>query len=534
MVFDSLLDAWGIALGLKILSIMWDILVHSGLVNLSIAALFISNTKILLEQGYSDELFNSVILKLLLIIAVWALAVLPWASFKVADIKTYSKICEDPKSRISQAISTNNSASSKRVKRVFDNQLDLVMEGQKIQVPPLLYATLALSQAFKNEAVSRLPCSTNINLIESEISTTKLTGHIREKASEFMKWCYWPARSKAYRNGIAPGDGILPEEDYMWPGHPFFIETSGYYDNAEGNGFYAKEAFYGFSASSNKITESETLPLGYGYPTCKEWWLGLPSNSKYGLRNQLYNATPKWVREEEEGLYAYVSSWFDSKEHEESFIDHRDAIVKKVFFSYRDMSDYSASSDYGVERGDTNIIDYASRLFGTIGVGLYSIGNTVGTNMIQLMAPMVKPLIVLIILTAYIPAMLFGRFQFKHVATFLTVIASVMFWPFIWELGRLIDDTILDATGGVIFGSMGINQAMLSQYLAGFFFLYGPMLFTAAMGWVGMAGGEMASAKQRMSASAGQSGQKGVSAAKNTANNVSSRAKQVASKGMSK
>lgn len=533
MVFDSLLDAWGIALGLKILTIMWDLLVHSGLITLSIAALFTSNTKVLLEQGYSDELFNSVVLNLVLIIAVWAFAVLPWATFKVSDIKTYSRMCEDPRSRVSQAILTDDSSSKERVISVLGGQLDLVMEGDKIRVPPLVYATLALSQAFKNEAVNRLPCSTDINLIESEISSTKLSGHLLEKANEFIKWCYWPARSKAYRQGIAPGDGILPEESYMWPGHPFFIETSGYYDNAEANGFYAKEAFYGFLATSNKIAQSEKLPAGYGYPTCKEWWLGIGNNTTYGLRHQLYAATPSWVREEEKGFYAYVSSWFDTKEHEDSFIDHRDAIVKKVFFSHQDISDYTASQDYGLEEGDTNLIDYASRMVGTVGVGLNVISNTVGNSMIQLMAPMVKPLIILVILTAYVPAMLIGRFKVKHVATFLTVIASIMFWPFLWELGRLVDDTILDATGGKIFGSMGINQAMLSQYLAGFFFLYGPMLFTAAMGWVGMAGGEMASAKQRMSSSAGSDGQKGATAAKNSGKWASGKVKQAASKGTS-
>lgn len=534
MVFDSLLDAWGIALGLRILTIMWDILVHSGLVTLSIAALFISNTKSLLEQGYSDELFNSVILNLLLIVAVWAFAVLPWATFKVTDIKTYSRHCDDPRSRVSRAISTNDSPSNERVTQVFEKQLDLVMEGEKIQVPPLIYVTLALSQAFKNEAINRLPCATDINLIESEVSNSKLSGHLLENTNEFIKWCYWPARNKARREGIFPGEGILPEELHMWPGHPFFIETVGYYDNAQGNGHYAKEAFYGFSATSNKIIESKKLPVGYGYPTCKEWWLGIDNDTTYGLRHQLFRATPNWLREEEESFYAYVSSWFNSSEYEESYIDRRDAIIKKVFFSYKEMSDYTVSQDYGLEEGETNLIDYLSRFTGTVGVGLSALGNTVGTSMIHLMAPMVKPLIILVILTAYMPAMLIGRFKVKHVTTFLTVIASVMFWPFLWELGRLVDDTILDATGGVIFGGMGINQVMLSQYLAGFFFLYGPMLFTAAMGWVGMAGGEMASAKQRMSSTAGSAGNKGVSVAKSTANNASGKIKQAASKRMSR
>ncbi|CAH9068436.1 hypothetical protein PSECIP111951_04148 [Pseudoalteromonas holothuriae] len=449
----------------------------------------------------------------------------------VSDIKTFPRQCEDLKNSVSQAI---NSSYEQSTTRVLSDKLALIMEGEKIKVPPLIYATLALSQAFKNEAVDRLPCSTDINLIESEISQTKISGYLRDHINEFYKSCYWPARAKARREGFYPGDGVLPEEIHIWPGHPFFIETQGYYDNADGNGFYAHTAYYGFSNTKNKLAESKNLPAGFGYPTCKEWWLGLSNDPEYGLRQKLYKATPSWVREEEDSFYEYVASWFDSKEEEKSYLDHRDAIVKKVFFSPKDISEYNAANDFGLDKGDTNLVDYTTRMIGTVGLALNAIPNTVGNSMIQLMAPMVKPLVLLVILTAYVPAMLFGAFKVKHVATFISVIASIMFWPFLWELGRIVDDTILDATGGAIFGSMGINQAMLSQYLAGFFFLYGPMLFTAAMGWVGMAGGEMASAKQRVNSSAGSSGQQGATSVKSGGKWAAGKVKQVASKGATK
>ncbi|CAH9068433.1 hypothetical protein PSECIP111951_04147 [Pseudoalteromonas holothuriae] len=64
------------------MAILWDLLVQSGLITIPLIALFFANAKALLELGYSDELFNSVVSDLLLIIAVWAVAVLPWATFQ--------------------------------------------------------------------------------------------------------------------------------------------------------------------------------------------------------------------------------------------------------------------------------------------------------------------------------------------------------------------------------------------------------------------------------------------------------------------
>ena len=155
--------------------------------------------------------------------------------------------------------------------------------------------------------------------------------------------------------------------------------------------------------------------------------------------------------------------------------------------------------------------------------------------MLQIAAPLAKPLILLIVLTAYVPAMLVGSFQAKHALTFASVIASIMFWPFLWELGRLVDDTLLEASGGVLFGSLGINQAMLSQWLSGFFFVYGPALFTMALGWVGMAGADIAQSKTKGVSSAGSAGQSGAgkaaSAGKAAGKKMSSGAKKAATKG---
>jgi len=54
MILDSLIDAWGIALGLKAASILWDVFSDSAIILIPlIFALFKGAERILLE-GYDD------------------------------------------------------------------------------------------------------------------------------------------------------------------------------------------------------------------------------------------------------------------------------------------------------------------------------------------------------------------------------------------------------------------------------------------------------------------------------------------------
>lgn len=533
MILDSLIDAWGIALGLKAASILWDVLSDSAIILIPlIFSLFKGAERILLE-GYDDATYRSVVYKIFAVWFVFTLAVVPSVTFKVTDIKPTPKACSSAEAQVSQALreSDNESPEAIRASSVLEERFDAVIDGERVRVSPFIWVTLAVSQAIKNESVSRLPCATDIRLIRTEMASTQLPPGMRQEVSDFVRQCYWPARRKSIELEV------LPPEEYLWPGHRSFIETVGLYDNKGGDGFYSRTARYGFSTSSNALSETENLPAGYGFPTCREWWVGVDSDREYSLRHRLFEATPNWIKEEEDGVWAMIRGWFTSVEEEDAYLDKRDAIVSQVFFTNKSASDFgfTGASDYGLDSGDTGFMDYAGRFLGTIGVALGSIPQTAGASMLQIAAPLAKPLILLVVLTAYVPAMLVGSFQAKHALTFASVIASIMFWPFLWELGRLVDDTLLEASGGVLFGSLGINQAMLSQWLSGFFFVYGPALFTMALGWVGMAGADIAQSKTKGVSSAGSAGQSGAgkaaSAGKAAGKKMSSGAKKAATKG---
>lgn len=530
MILDSLIDAWGIALGLKAATILWDVFSDSGVILIPLIFTFIKGAERILLEGYDDATYRSVVYKIFAVWFVFVLAVMPSASFRITDIRTIPKACASPEAQVSQALkqSDNESPGGSKAIEVLQEKYDAVIAGEPVYVSPLVWATLAVSQSIKNESVSRLPCATDIRLIRSEMASTSLPTDTRQEVSEFVRKCYWPGRRKSIELGF------FPPEEFLWPAHKSFLEIVGIYDNADGDGFYSTTARFGFSNSINTLAETERLPAGYGFPNCKEWWIGIDGDQEHSLRYRLFELTPEWVREEEEGVSAMISGWFKSDEEAEAYLDQRDAIISKVFFTNKSAADFgfTGATDYGLDSGNTGFMDYTSRLLGTIGVTLGSIPQTAGVSMLQLTAPIAKPLILLIVLTAYVPAMLVGALQGKHVLTFMTVIASIMFWPFLWELGRLVDDTLLEATGGVLMGSLGINQAMISQWLAGFFFIYGPALFTMALGWVGMAGSDMVQTKIKGASSAGSAGQRGASKAASAGKSTGGKmAKASASKG---
>ncbi|PCH96569.1 MAG: hypothetical protein COB83_05080 [Gammaproteobacteria bacterium] len=528
MTFDSLFDAWGIALGLRAMMIIWDLLAESGLLFIPLISLFLRKGTSVISEGYDESAIRDITVKSIVIGLVWVLALVPSVKFQVSEIKTYPRLCENIQGNIARSIYSNTN-NDNRASQVIRDKYDVIMNGQTIYLPPLLSVTMSIATGFKNAAISQLPCATDVRMIKSSIDSHQLEGNFKTEVTNFIKWCYNPVKNKANR------EGLLPPIEYQWPGHRTFIETVGYYDNANKNGFYAKEAYDGFGGTSNIMEESATLPQGYGYPTCKEWWLGVNNATEHALRGRLYRNTAQWIQDEEENIFKLINVDYVPTNRtvvikKDAFIDRRDAIIRDVYFSNKDMIELSsnAAADYGLDVGDTNTFDYLARGLGTIGILWGSISQFAGASMVQLAAPMAKPLILIFILIAYVPALLVGSYQIKHVITFLSVIASIMFWPFLWEVGRILDDTLLDATGGALDGETGVNQAMVSQWLANFFFLYGPVLFSTALGWVGMAGGEIAQAKTKGVSSAGSAGSKGGGVVRKGASNT----KKKATKGM--
>jgi len=512
MVVDSVIDAYGLALGFYVYNVLWDIFVSTGLVYIPIIGLVLGAVKGSLESSQenwdSKSSLRTVVMGMFMIVLALELAIYPMVKFEIEDIKYYKRQCTSD-STTGGTITTE--IAGEEAEFVTGNMV-AQLGGRDIRLPVLFYVGIAMAQGIKNWAVQDLPCTTDIRLISDGMLNQRITDPVLlQETQKFIRWCFNPARMKWLRE-----EGLALQDDQNWPGGRNLIVDIGYYDNAEGNGFYSKEAFYGFGGSSNKIAESENLPSGYGYPTCKEWWLGVgvtntPYVSEHGLSTRLYNSLEDWLKENEDEVYdSLVTQLNRVKKYNYVYIAKKDAVVHQSLFTPIKLGQLNSVStlDYGTQ-GDDGVTDWLFRGLGTVGLATKSVSQFSGASMLQLAMPMVKPFIMMLVIIAFVPAIIMGRYKWKYIGLFIGVLMSISFWPFFWELSRLIDDTLLTALE-IDFDE--INTQLFSQWIASGLYLYAPVVFSMALGWVGLA--SVDSAMGNMAGGAGSAGKSGSGAVK--------------------
>ncbi|MCS6271823.1 conjugal transfer protein TraG [Shewanella baltica] len=529
MVVDSTIDAYGISLAFYIYNVLWDIFAQTGLVYFPMIMLIGNAVKSASESSLEDHNTKSslrtVSMGMFFILMALEFAIYPMVKLNFDEIKYYRRACTSDTSSPG-TISTD--ILGEEAEFIAEN-MEVQLGGRDIRVPVLFLIALKVSQGIKNWAVADLPCSTDIRLMSDGMMNQRIEDEaLRKETEDFVQTCFNPAKRK-YLNSWSSG---LYDSD-NWPGGRKLLLGNGYYDNSDGDGFYSKAARTGFGNSTNKLPESASLPAGYGFPTCKEWWLGegnvnTPYVNSEALSTRLYESLSEWLRNNETKIYDTLTTQLNRvKNANYNFIAKKDAVVMQSLFTPIKLAQLNSLSttDYGTQ-GDTAVTDWAFRAIGTLGVASKSIEQFSGASMLQLSMPMVKPFIIMVIIISYLPAILVAGYKWKYIGLFHGVVMSMMFWPFFWELSRLIDDTMLTALG-VDFDE--VNTQMLSQWIASALYLYAPLLFSTCLGWVGLAGAD--SAFQKMAGGAGSAGQKGVGEAKKRAGQAKNVATKVATKG---
>jgi len=529
MVVDSTMDAYGISLAFYIYNILWDIFAQTGLVYFPMIALIANAVKASFESSMEDyntkSSLRKVAMGMFFILMALEFAIYPMVKLEFDNIKYYSRACTN-----------DNNTGGRVTTEILGEEAEFVAENMEVQLgsreirlPVLFYVAIKLSQGIKNWAVDDLPCSTDLRLISDGMMNQRIKDEgLKKEVKKFISWCYNPARRKFLDTW---GFGLSDEQS--WPGSRKLLLDWGFYDNRDGDGFYSREPLKGFGGTTNVIAESKDLPNDYGFPSCKEWWMGVgvintPYVDEYALSTRLYNELEPWLKDKQSDIYDILVDRLNydrSKNYD--FMTTKDVVVREALFSPVKLSQLNSLSttDYG-DQGDDTIMDSVFRGIGTLGVVGNSISQFSGASMIQLAMPMVKPFIIMIIIISYLPALIVGQYKWKYIGLFHGVVMSIMFWPFFWELARLIDDTMLTAIGVDL---DEINTQVISQWISASLYLYGPILFSTSLGWVGLASAD--GAFQKMSGSAGSAGQSGASNAKKVYGGGKKVAGKIASKG---
>ncbi|MFW7525636.1 conjugal transfer protein TraG N-terminal domain-containing protein [Vibrio ostreicida] len=512
MVVDSAMDAYGIAMGFYIYNVLFEIFSQLGLIYLAMIILVVKETTRCMESSMEDmntkSALKTVGIGFFSMLLVLQIGVFPTLQLKFEDVKYYSRSCTTDSDQGGVITAEILGKETQFVAGAMAVQLG----GRDIRIPAAYYASMIVASGIKNWAVQDLPCSTDIRLISESVLNQVIDNPIlREETSNFVSLCFDKARTK-YMDKY--GSDLKDEDN--WPGNRNFVQGLGYYDNAEGDGFYSRTAIEGFGGTTNKLPESEGLPDNFGFPTCKEWWLGVgvssqPYVANEGLSTRLYSELDEWLKENDKSIYDTVTTQLNRvKNRNYQYLAIKDAVVRESFFSPVKLTQLSSMSttDYGLQ-GDSSATDFIFRGLGTLGVAEKSIDYFAGGSMIQLAMPMVKPFLLMGIVISLVPAMVFGGFKWKYLGLFCGLIGSIMFWPFFWELARLIDDTFLTSMGVSL---AEVNTQVISQWIISALYLYLPVVFSLVLSAVGFIGAD--SAMTKMASPAGSAGQNATSAAK--------------------
>ncbi|MDC5870260.1 conjugal transfer protein TraG N-terminal domain-containing protein [Vibrio europaeus] len=530
MVFDSVLDVYGIAVGFYVYDILFEIFATLGLLAFPIIVMVITEIKSCITSTMHDlntrSSLKSVGVGVISMILALQFAVYPIMPLKIDSVKYYSRQCAEGDAS-GGTIKKNIGGDS--VEKLSQNMI-AQFEGKEVMVPALYYISLSMGYGIKNWAVSELPCSLDLRLMSEAIDNESIKEPLlREETQDFVNTCFSPGAAKYTQRSR---EGLKSAND--WPGSSVLLKQSGYYDNADGDGFYSKKALPGFKNSTNKIEQTEQIESDFGFPTCKEWWNGVstdtPYSAKEALSTRLFDSLSTYLKDNHEKAYRKSMEWISRTAGKSSVYTHqKDSVVRDALFSQHKLADLSSSlsvTDYGLQ-GDTNLADYAFRGLGTIGLLENSISTFSGASMLMLGMPMAKPFVLMTIFIALCPALVVGSYKWKYIGMFCFVTMSVLFMPFFWELARLIDDTFLD-TAGIPFYE--INTKIFSQWIISAMYVYLPASFTMFMGWVGMQGAD--SVMDNFGKKAGSAGNSGASHADKAIGAGKNKAKDLATGGI--
>jgi hypothetical protein len=578
MTFTSLSDLYFVVVAMYSYNILWQIILDTGLIFLPFIMVIIEvlkdgmeSSKNMADSGYTMKALEVKIYSMLAALVLFVLPILPFDLDRMAQ---YTKICEIDGSEniIDDDIGTDRIGSIDNTRlsgpvRLSTNELILEMAGTEIKLPFMLKFVLAFGTGYTIEAVDRLPCSVNIVGMSQELMKTQIKDpDLLVETKEFIRQCYEPARSLAVRNR----DMNMPwledpdTENQPWPGHGAFMNTA-YYGNV-GRGFYSRSLIPGFqSAKTNQyiskwVESREAENSGQiecdgtclhetgGFPSCYEWWAGVGagyegvslSNMDQSLRGRLLANMRRFQGNER--ITAMLQRVIKRFDPESTAYEQMEMMLKLSYFNAYSINRIKGAEtkDYAWESETNGFWGAISRGLGTIGTYGAAIGNFAGASLIQLAAPIVKGMMLAVIIAVLPLACVVSKFGFKFLVPLHFFLFAILFWPFLWELTMLIQQSYIEEVmHDSILGlsdMMQPNVQILSQYLTDALFLLFPGFFTAILTAAGLSiGSQMSNLADKPGSDAGSPArQAGNKASGAVQSKVASTGKAALSKGMKK
>ncbi|CBV43955.1 conjugal transfer protein TraG N-terminal domain-containing protein [Halomonas elongata] len=374
------------------------------------------------------------------------------------------------------------------------------LDGQSAKAPLWWAFVHAVSKGMTNVAISKIPCSPDIQAVATEIDMEEIEDPIlKEEVADFTNTCFKDARSKYHEE-----HGEIDQDDAVdtdWLGSHEFLETSGYYDS-----LYAERPVKGFPFDSDRdMSRSNTGPGQPGYPTCKEWW----QDSENGLYTRLQG--------EISGMDQLWQALTDGTTNKDVATE---AMVRRMVSVHGDVGKGSSSGSvngYGA-RGENSAADALSKIVGGAGGAMTAGVAKVGMDMVKQALPMIQNALVMAVVICLPFVMVVSGYSFKAAGMATFGLFAIFFLSFWWELARWMEyhlSVMLYGDGAllvqaVVGGVENVYDRIVLTFVEWSMYFILPSVWVAALGWSGMkVGGAIGNNLQEGSRGAKDAGESG-------------------------
>ncbi|HYQ73357.1 MAG TPA: conjugal transfer protein TraG N-terminal domain-containing protein, partial [Gammaproteobacteria bacterium] len=284
MTVDSYLELFTTLFGWAFYSILWDVLLGTGIVFLPFLGILIDNWREPAEGGEFGTVtglsLRRMELELFIALLVVVLAGQPAA---LTPLNAASLNYTPPPTLIDPTPATATIAAPQSTY----GSSGFSGSPATVNIPVWWYAVLSMTSGFNHAVVGGLPTAADMRTYEQQARLATIADpRLRQEVSDFFSQCYIPARSKyqAERPGTAAVSASLATygpDDPDWMGSHVYRNTTGYYDTLRPTTQIA-----GWAYNAARDTEYDpAAPPTWGKPYCKDWW----EDGSIGLREKLIN-----------------------------------------------------------------------------------------------------------------------------------------------------------------------------------------------------------------------------------------------------
>jgi hypothetical protein len=513
MVVSSAVELYTTLLGWHLYNSIWTLISSAGIIAIPFIVAIVGG---LLEsrkgEGASGkELIGALETRLYAMIVVVFFCVQPAVNFKTESAKIYASGCSADGSQ--QDPGTKDFGDSGTT---YDKQADALentMGGRVAQVPIWWHFWMKINYAVTNSLKNELPCDADVRSVVSNLANLQITDPIlRDETNQFYRDCYLKAANKYMREQPDPSEisnayRANKEEDMSWIGSQIFVNKPGYYDQLRPSkpikafpySVAGGDDVKGPDLEAIRDSNGSSLVAGSGWPTCDNWW----SNGEYGLRDRLLaDIKNKGLKDGSRDAYAAVAgTLFDTqRQSDDALLQAAVAIPgKKETYALNNSLNTSYSQDVAADGNTmtaalTNLPSGMGELLAQGNMAYNTLTATMQARAIRAGAPVVQSIVLMMLILTIPLIMLFSQFNLGTAVTLAVVHFSVVFWSFLFELAKWLDNFLLKAVmdKGTPDGAMSSLSYMLSyggatdimaiNYITMAAYVALPLIFSALMG----------------------------------------------------